>query len=165
MWVIIPQLLLLRLATHRLPGHNSHRHHHYSRPILEASQKGASTLSSNVKLGRNPKLAQSIVLCQNQSTFIERYPTPKVLYVLCHFVFQYRTNNVELVLIPCNSFTFIRMKYIFFKYLRSSKIVEAQKTFLRECRAKIIAKVSLKLQKAVPKGAQCKCCRSYKSRS
>jgi hypothetical protein len=29
------------------------------------------------------------------------------------------------------------MKYIFFKYLRSSKIAEAQKSFLRECRAKI----------------------------
>jgi hypothetical protein len=25
--------------------------------------------------GRNPKLAQSTVLCRNQSTFIERYPT------------------------------------------------------------------------------------------
>jgi hypothetical protein len=37
MWAIIPQLLLLWLATHRLPGHNSHPHHHYSRPILEAS--------------------------------------------------------------------------------------------------------------------------------
>jgi hypothetical protein len=28
------------------------------------------------------------------------------------------------------------MKHIFFPDLRSSKIVEAQKTFLRECRAK-----------------------------
>jgi hypothetical protein len=63
MWVIILQLLLLRLAIHRLPGHNSHPHHYYSRPTLEASQKGASILSSNEKSGRNPKLAQSIVLC------------------------------------------------------------------------------------------------------
>jgi hypothetical protein len=31
------------------------------------------------------------------------------------------------------------MKYIFFKYLRSSKTTEAQKSFLRECRAKKIA--------------------------
>jgi hypothetical protein len=76
MWVIIPQLLLLRLATHRLPGHNSHPHHHYNRPIPEASsQKGTSTLNSNGNSGRNPKLAQSTVLCRNQSTFIERYPT------------------------------------------------------------------------------------------
>jgi tRNA A37 N6-isopentenylltransferase MiaA len=63
------------------------------------------------------------------------------------------------------------MKYIFFTDLRSSKIAEAQKTFLRECRAKnrsasftevqkVVPKersVSLpKLQKVAPKGAQCK---------
>jgi hypothetical protein len=78
MWAIILQLLLLRLAIHRLPGHNSHPHHHYNRPIPEASsQKGTSTLNSNGNSGRNPKLAQSTVLCQNQSTFIERYPTSK----------------------------------------------------------------------------------------
>jgi hypothetical protein len=93
MWVIILQLLLLRLAIHRLPGHNSHLHHHYSRPTLEASQKGASILSSNVKSGRNPKLAQSIVLCQNQSTFIERYPTPEVL--LCYMSFCFSIRNKQ----------------------------------------------------------------------
>jgi hypothetical protein len=32
---------LLRLATHRLPGRNSHPHHHYNRHILKVSQKGA----------------------------------------------------------------------------------------------------------------------------
>jgi hypothetical protein len=63
------------------------------------------------------------------------------------------------------------MKYIFFADLRSSKFAEAQKTFLRECRAKnriaifteatkVVPKersVSLpKLQKVAPKGAQCK---------
>jgi hypothetical protein len=58
MWAIILQLLLLRLAIHRLPSHNSHPHHHYNRPIPEASsQKGTSTLNSNVNSGRNPKLA------------------------------------------------------------------------------------------------------------
>jgi hypothetical protein len=88
MWAIILQLLLLRLATHRLPGHNSHPHHHYNRPIPEASsQKGASTLNSNVNSGRNPKLAQSSVLCQNQSTFIERYPTPEILLCSMSFCF------------------------------------------------------------------------------
>jgi hypothetical protein len=72
MWAIILQLLLLRLSIHRLPGHSSHPHHHYNRPIPEvSSQKGASTPNSNVNSGRNLKLAQSIVLCQNQSTFIE----------------------------------------------------------------------------------------------
>jgi hypothetical protein len=43
MWAIILQLLLLRLAIHKLPGHSSHPHHHCRRPIPEASsQKGAS---------------------------------------------------------------------------------------------------------------------------
>jgi hypothetical protein len=64
MWAIILQLLLLRLAIHKLPGHISHPHHHYNRPILEvSSRKGASTPNSNVNSGRNPKLVQSTVLC------------------------------------------------------------------------------------------------------
>jgi hypothetical protein len=72
MWAIILQLLLLRLVIHKLPSHSSHPHHHCNRPILEASsQKGANTLNSNGSSGRNPKLTQSTVLCQNQSTFIE----------------------------------------------------------------------------------------------
>jgi hypothetical protein len=81
------------IVTHRLLGHNSHPCHHYNRPIVEASQKGASTLSSNVKSGRNPKLAQSIVLCQNQSTFIERYPSPEVL--LCSMSFCFLIRNKQ----------------------------------------------------------------------
>jgi hypothetical protein len=57
MWAIILQLLLLRLAIHRLPAHSSHPHHHYNQPIPEASsQKGASTLNNNGSSGRNPKL-------------------------------------------------------------------------------------------------------------
>jgi hypothetical protein len=72
MWAITLQLLLLRLAIHRLPGHNSHPYHHYNRPTPEvSSQKGASTPSNNGSSGRNPKLAQSTLLCQNRSTFID----------------------------------------------------------------------------------------------
>jgi hypothetical protein len=67
--------------------------HHYNRPILEASQKGASTLSSNLKSGRNPKLAQSIVLYQNQITFIEQYPTPEVLLCSMSFCFSIRNKQ------------------------------------------------------------------------
>jgi hypothetical protein len=63
------------------------------------------------------------------------------------------------------------MKYIFHTDLRSSKTAEAEKSFLRECRpknyiasfteaTKVVPKecsVSLlKLQKVIPKGAQCK---------
>jgi hypothetical protein len=95
MWAIIPQLLWLWLVTHRLPGHNSHPRHHYSRPILEASQKGVSTLSSNVKSGRNPKLAQSIVLCQNRSTSIERYPTPEVFLCSMSFLFFNKEQTMQ----------------------------------------------------------------------
>jgi hypothetical protein len=64
MWAIILQLLLLRLAIHRLPGHSSHPHHHCNRLIPEASsQKGASTPNKNGSSWRNPKLAQSTTLC------------------------------------------------------------------------------------------------------
>jgi hypothetical protein len=78
MWAIILQLLLLRLASHRLPGHIFHLRRHYSLPIHEvSSQKGAIRLISSEISGRNPKLAQSTVLCQNQNTSIERYPTSK----------------------------------------------------------------------------------------
>jgi hypothetical protein len=91
MWAIILQLLLLRLVSHRLPGHSPHLHHHFNLPIHGAnSQRGASTLNSNGNLGRNPKLAQSIVLCRNQSTFIERYPTSKILLRPMSFCFLIR---------------------------------------------------------------------------
>jgi hypothetical protein len=85
------------------------------------------------------------------------------------------TIDVNLVslslLISCNSFILVIMKYIFPTDLRSSKTTEAKKSFLRECRSKnyitsfaestkVVPKernVSLpKLQKVVPKGAQCK---------
>jgi hypothetical protein len=96
MWAIILQLLLLRLAIHRLPGHNSHSHHHYNRPIPEVSnQKGANTPNSNVNSGRNPKLAQSTVLCQNQSTFIKRYPTPEILLCSMSFCFSIRNKQCK----------------------------------------------------------------------
>jgi hypothetical protein len=93
----ILQLLLLRLAIHRLPCHNSHHHHHhYNRPIPEvSSQKGASTPNSNVNSGRNPKLAQSTVLCQNQSTFIERYPTSEILLCSMSFCFSIRNKQCK----------------------------------------------------------------------
>jgi hypothetical protein len=96
MWAIILQLLLLRLAIHRFLGHNSHPHHHCNQPIPEASsQKGASTPNNNGSSRRNPKLAQSTVLCQNQSTFIERYPTPKMLLCSMSFCFSIRNKQCK----------------------------------------------------------------------
>jgi hypothetical protein len=95
-WAIILQLLLLRLAIHRLPGHSFHPHHHCNQPIPKASsQKGASTPNINESSGRNPKLAQSTVLCQNQSTFIERYPTPEILLCSLSFCFSIRNNQCK----------------------------------------------------------------------
>jgi hypothetical protein len=71
-------------------------HHHCNRPIPEASsQKGASTPNSNGSSGRNPKLAQSTVLCQNQSTFIERYPTPEILLCSMSFCFSIRNKQCK----------------------------------------------------------------------
>jgi hypothetical protein len=76
MWVIILQLLLLRLVSHRLLGHSFHLCDHYNLPIHEVSnQKGVNRPITSENSGRNPKLAQSTVLCQNPNTSIERYPT------------------------------------------------------------------------------------------
>jgi hypothetical protein len=88
MWATKLQLLLLRQAIHRLLGPSSHRHHYCSLLIPEASsQKGASTPNNNVNSGRNPKLVQSIVLYQNQSTYTERYPASETLLCSLPFCF------------------------------------------------------------------------------
>jgi hypothetical protein len=88
MWVIILQLLLLLLVSHRLPGHSFHLRRHYNLPIHEvSSQKGAIRLISSEISGRNLKLAQSTVLCQNQNTSIERYPTSEAFLHSLSFSF------------------------------------------------------------------------------
>jgi hypothetical protein len=88
MWIIILQLLLLRLVSHRLLGNSFHLRRHYNLPIHEvSSQKRAIRLISSEISGRNPKLTQSIVLCQNQNTSIERYPTSKAFLHSLSFSF------------------------------------------------------------------------------
>jgi hypothetical protein len=76
MWVTILQLLLLRQANLRHLGNNFHLHHQYNEA---SSQKGANTLISNETSERSPKLAQSTILCQSQSTFTRRYPTSEIV--------------------------------------------------------------------------------------
>jgi hypothetical protein len=89
MWVIILQLLLLRPVSHRPLGHSFYLRHHYNLPIREvSSQKAAIRLISNEISGRNLKLAQSTVLCQNQNTSIERYLTPEAFLHSLSFSFQ-----------------------------------------------------------------------------
>jgi hypothetical protein len=96
MWAITLQPLLLRLAIHRLIGLSFHRHHHCNLHVPEASsQKGARTLNNNVNSGRNPKLVQSIVLCLNQSTFIERYPASEILLCSMSFCFLIRNKQCK----------------------------------------------------------------------
>jgi hypothetical protein len=64
MWVIILQLLLLRLVSRKFLGHSFHLHHHYNLPIHEVnSQKGANRPISSEISERDPKLAQLTVLC------------------------------------------------------------------------------------------------------
>jgi hypothetical protein len=88
MWVIILQLLLLRLVSHSFLGHSLHLRRHYNLPIHEvSSQKGAIRPISSEISGRNSKLAQSTVLCQNQNTSIERYPTPEAFLHSLSFSF------------------------------------------------------------------------------
>jgi hypothetical protein len=76
MWVIITQLLLLRLVSRKFLGHSFQLRRRYSLPTHEAiSQKGVNRLISSEISGRGPKLAQLTALCQSQNTYIERYPT------------------------------------------------------------------------------------------
>jgi hypothetical protein len=76
MWVIMSQLLLLRLVGRKFLGHNFHLHRRYSLPTHEvSSQKGANRPISSEISGRGLKLAQLTALCQSQNTYIERYPT------------------------------------------------------------------------------------------
>jgi hypothetical protein len=86
MRVIIPQLLLLRLVSHKFLGHSFHLRRHYSLPTHEvSSQKGANRPISS-EISGSPKLARLTTLCQNQNTYIERYPTfGTVLHSLSFF--------------------------------------------------------------------------------
>jgi hypothetical protein len=64
MWVIIPQLLLLRLVGRKFLGHSFHLRRRYSLPTHEvSSQKGANRPIRSEISGRGPKLAQLTALC------------------------------------------------------------------------------------------------------
>jgi hypothetical protein len=89
MWVIIPQLLLLRLVSRKFLGHSFHLCCHYNLPTHEvSSQKGANRPIPIEISGRGPKLAQLIALCQNQNTYTERYPTYGTVLNSLSFSFQ-----------------------------------------------------------------------------
>jgi hypothetical protein len=126
MWTIDLQLMLLRQVIHKPPGLSSHRHHHCNLLIPEASsQKGASTPNSNMTSMRSPKLVQSTALYQNQSTYIEKYPTVEAFLSFMPFYFLYEKQIMKsLVSISCNNSACTRMKYVFFIDLRSSKANE-----------------------------------------
>jgi hypothetical protein len=97
MWAINLQLLLLRQATHKLPGLSFHRHHHCNLLIPEASsQKGASTPNNNMTSGRSPKLVQSTVLYQSQSTYTEQYPASEILLFSMPFCFLYKEQAMKI---------------------------------------------------------------------
>jgi hypothetical protein len=82
------QLLLLRQAIHKLPGLSFYHHHHCNLLMPEASsQKGASTPKNNMTSGRSLKLVHSTTLYQNQSTYIEQYPTSEILLLFTPFCF------------------------------------------------------------------------------
>ena len=72
MWVIIMQFLLLRRVNLKLPGNSLCLHHRCNKA---SSQKGSNMLNTKGTSENSPKLAQSIALCQSQSTSIDKYPT------------------------------------------------------------------------------------------
>jgi hypothetical protein len=93
MWVTILQFLLLRQANLRHLGNSPHLHHQCNPLIPKASsQKGVSTITSRETLGSSLMLAQSIVLCQNQSTSTKIYPTSEIAFT---FVIIYLFNKEQ----------------------------------------------------------------------
>jgi hypothetical protein len=88
MWVTILQRLLLRLVSHRHPGHSLHLRHHYNLHIHTTnSQKGVNRPINRETSGRSPKLAQSTVLCQSRSISTKRYPTPESAFTFIVILF------------------------------------------------------------------------------
>jgi hypothetical protein len=65
----------------------SWQHPHHRRRSEDSSQKGVRTITFRGTSERNLKLAQSIALCQSQSTFIDKYPTSTAIF--SHFYIQY----------------------------------------------------------------------------
>jgi hypothetical protein len=133
MWVTILQLLLLRQANLRRLGNSPHLHHQCNEA---SSQKGASTLISNETLERSPKLAQSTVLCQSQSTSTRGYPTSATVFA---FVFIFRLNKEQSLKlkfffsfsISCNSFVFTVMKiYLLHRFTASEKLPKHESSVL-----------------------------------
>ena len=89
MWAIILQLLLLRLAIHRLPGHNSHPHHHYNRPTPKASnQKGAAHPATKGVQGGIWSSHSQQYCARIEAHLLSNILPLKYFYALCHFVFQ-----------------------------------------------------------------------------
>jgi hypothetical protein len=89
MWVTTLQLLLLRQVNLRHPGNSFHLHHQCNEA---SSQKGVSILNINETSEKSPKLTQSIVLCQNRSTFIDKYPTSTTVFAFNIIFFLIRNN-------------------------------------------------------------------------
>jgi hypothetical protein len=96
MWATNLQLLLLWQAIYKLLGLSSHRHHQCNLLIPEASsQKGTGTPNNNVTSGSSPKLVQSIVLYQNQSTYTEQYPASEIPLYSRPFCFLNKEQAME----------------------------------------------------------------------
>ena len=89
MWATTLQLLLLRQVNLRHLGNSLHLHHQCNEA---SSQKVVSILNTNETSEKSPKLAQSIVLCQNRSTFTNKYPTSATVFAFSIIFFLIRNN-------------------------------------------------------------------------
>jgi hypothetical protein len=150
MWVTILKRLLLRLVSHRHPGHSLHLRHHYNMHIHAAnSQKGVNRPISRETSGRSPKLAQSTILCKSRSISTKRYPTPESVFTFIVIFFL----------------TIVKI-YLLHRLIESKKSPKHKKSFLRVTSISEATKsCSTKCSVSLPKsfyGTQRKVCRSYK---
>jgi hypothetical protein len=89
MWVIILQLLLLRLVSRRFLGHSFHLRHHYNLPIHEVnSQKGANRpLAARFQRGIRSSQCQQYCARIKTHLLTDILPLAK-FYIHCHFLFN-----------------------------------------------------------------------------
>ena len=89
MWVIILQLLLLRLVSHRLLGHSFHLRHHYNLPIHEESSQKEANRPSAARFQGGIRSSHSQQYCARIKTHLLRDILPlKHFYIHCHFIFN-----------------------------------------------------------------------------
>jgi hypothetical protein len=116
MWVIILQLRLLRLVSHRLLGHASTSTTTTTCLFTRSAIRREPVDPSTARFQGGIRSPHSQQYCAGIKTHLLRdILPPKHFYIHCHFLFKKGTIDVNLVSLPflisCNSFVLVIVKY------------------------------------------------------